>query len=255
MVELKNNELTNNDCTKENTNKYNKKNSNIPFWTENPNILFDAKYIFEFFPTNTMTYTQKLNTVTRVILIISIFLFVYSKNIWVIIVGAITIFSIYLYYKNTIYQDKLFNEGYDNPAQVLIKQKSTNIPQTNEIFSSPNTKNPFNNVMVTDYEYNTLKKPAPPSTNEITKIAILDKAKDLVKEQNPGQPDITEKLFKDLNEELNFEQSLRPFHSMANTTIPNDQAGFAEFCYGSLISCKEGNLFACAKNNSHYTLY
>jgi hypothetical protein len=38
-------------------------------------------------------------------------------------------------------------------------------------------------------------------------------------------------------------------------TIPNDQGAFAEFCYGSMISCKEGNNFACARNMSHYTNY
>jgi hypothetical protein len=50
-----------------------------------------------------------------------------------------------------------------------------------------------------------------------------------------------------------FEQSLMPFNSNPNTTIPNDQQAFAEFCYGSMISCKEGNQFACARNLSRHT--
>ena len=37
--------------------------------------------------------------------------------------------------------------------------------------------------------------------------------------------------------------------------LANDQGAFAEFCYGSMISCKDGNLFACARNTSHYTNY
>ena len=49
-----------------------------------------------------------------------------------------------------------------------------------------------------------------------------------------------------------FEQSLRPFHSTPSTTIPNDQGAFAEFCYGSMISCKEGNEFACARNHARH---
>jgi hypothetical protein len=36
----------------------------------------------------------------------------------------------------------------------------------------------------------------------------------------------------------------------ANSTIPNDQGVFAEFCYGSMNSCKSGNIFACAKQTS-----
>ena len=37
----------------------------IPFWVQDPNILFKQAYIFEFFPVETMTYEQKLNAVTR----------------------------------------------------------------------------------------------------------------------------------------------------------------------------------------------
>ena len=47
---------------------------------------------------------------------------------------------------------------------------------------------------------------------------------------------------------MELEQSLRQFYSTANTTIPNNQAGFAEFCYGNMSSCKEGDDMACSKN-------
>jgi hypothetical protein len=40
---------------------------------------------------------------------------------------------------------------------------------------------------------------------------------------------------------------MRNFYSTPNTTIPNDQKAFAEFCYGDMISCKEGNPIACAQ--------
>ena len=86
-------------------------------------------------------------------------------------------------------------------------------------------------------------------------FAKLEQAKQLVREANPDQPDITDKLFKSLGDQFEFEQSLRPFYSNPSTTIPNDQQSFAEFCYGSMISCKEGNNFACARNTSHYTNY
>ena len=64
-----------------------------------------------------------------------------------------------------------------------------------------------------------------------------------------------DKLFKDLGEQYTFEQSLRQFHSNPNTRIPNDQKSFAEFCYGNMVSCKEGNLFACARNKMNHNLY
>ena len=229
----------------------------IDFWVNNPNVLFQKEYIFEFYPTEKMSHNQKLNTITRVIILLSIILFLITRNIWVLLVSAITIFSIYLYYKKdfTEKEKRILEEGYDNPTQVYLKNNGKPIPPKTNLFQIPDTKNPFSNILIPDYEYNPEKKPAPPCSNEIVNTVILEQAKNLVKEQNQGQPDITEKLFKNLNEELNFEQSLRPFHSTTNTTIPNDQAGFIDFCYGNSISCKEGNLFACARNTSHYTLY
>ena len=37
------------------------------------------------------------------------------------------------------------------------------------------------------------------------------------------QPDIESKLFKDLGDNFDFEQSMRPFYATANTKVPNDQ--------------------------------
>ena len=113
------------------------------------------------------------------------------------------------------------------------------------------SRNPMGNVLLTDYEDNPNKKPAPPTEDDIDNI--LEKTKEMIIKTNPGQPDIADKLFSDLGDNFNFEQSMRPFYSNANTEIPNDQNAFAEFCYGSMISCKEGNNFACARNLQRYT--
>jgi hypothetical protein len=42
----------------------------IPFWSENPNVLLQGKYIGEFFPISDMTFNQKLNAITRSILVL-----------------------------------------------------------------------------------------------------------------------------------------------------------------------------------------
>lgn len=227
-----------------------------PFWTEDPNVLFNKDYVFEFYPTPNMTYYQKLNTITRVVLLISILLFLFTRNLWIFLVTGITLFAIYVYYLNSKTDNikKHLLEGYSNPAQVYLKKNGT-IPSDIEIFETPSTKNPFSNVLVPDIEYNPNRKAAPPITEQQVSDVILQRAKDLVQEQNPGQPNIADKLFTNLNDKWDFEQSLRPFHSTANTTVPNDQGGFADFCYGQMTSTKEGNLFSAVRNLSHYTLY
>jgi len=234
----------------------------VPFWTQNPNVLVDPVYIMEFFPVETMTYEQKLNAITRTVILLTIVGFVFTKSIRLLLISLITFVAIYLMYyyydleKNKVASKKKvadIKEGFSGPGRDFYQNSGLAIPPN--VFQSPDSHNPFSNVLMTDYEDNPDKRPAPPAFNQNINDQILLQAKKTVMESNPGQPDIADKLFKDLGEQLAFEQSMRPFHSTAGTTIPNDQAAFAEFCYGSMVSCKEGNAFACARNMSHYTNY
>jgi hypothetical protein len=235
----------------------------IPFWATNPNILFESQYLLEFFPVKGMTYNQKLNAVTRTVVMLAFFTFLTSGNIRVIIVSVITLLAIFVLHhyhikengtknKSALLKESL-KEGFSNPAMDYLDEE--NIRVTEEVFDSPTAENPFSNVLATDYDYNPNKKPAPPAFNKNVNEQILEDAKQLVVNSNPGQPDIADKLFKDLGEQYVFEQSLRPFHSNPSTTIPNDQQAFADFCYGDMVSCKEGNPFACAKNLTRHTNY
>ena len=116
------------------------------------------------------------------------------------------------------------------------------------LFQAPTVQNPFGNVLVTDYDDRTTRLPAAPIDQPVVSQTILDQAKELVREMHPEQPEVSEKLFRDLGEQFTFEQSMRPFYSMPNTSIPNDQQAFTNFCYGNMVSCKEGNELACARN-------
>lgn len=217
--------------------------SQIPFWVDNPNILMKQDYISEFFPTDEMTFNQKLNAVTRTVIMLTILVSILTKSVRVLIGAFLTLGAIVMLHK---YHKG--NESFSNPALDILNKNQL---MKNDVFDKPTSSNPFSNVLVTDYEDNPNKKPAPPSKND----SVMVNARKMVDEANPGQPNITDKLFLGLNEKLNFEQSMRQFHSTASTTIPNDQGAFADFCYGGMKSCKEGNLFACAKNMSHYNLY
>lgn len=235
----------------------------VPFWATNPNVLFDSKYLMEFFPVEDMTYNQKLNAITRTVIILSLLTFFTSGNVRVVVVSVITLFAIFIlhYYhmkesnnkkKSTLLKETL-KEGFANPAIDYLESENANMDEN--VFDEPTPENPFSNVMMTDYDYNPNKKPAPPAFNKNVNEKILEDAKQLVVKSNPDQPDIADKLFKDLGEQYVFEQSLRPFHSNPSTTIPNDQQAFTEFCYGSMVSCKEGNPFACARNLTRHTNY
>jgi hypothetical protein len=148
-------------------------------------------------------------------------------------------------------KNKATLENFDSsPALLTLSSNNVDISKFNirDTFDSTDSSNPFSNVLNSDFDLNPHKKPAPPAYNSIVNDNILSQAKQLVVDANPDQPDIADKLFKDLGDQYMFEQSLRPFNSNPSTTIPNDQQAFSEFCYGSMISCKENNMFACARN-------
>ena len=138
-------------------------------------------------------------------------------------------------------------EGFDNPISFdsIVKPD----------FSKPTKYNPMSNVLLTDIVDNPNKLPAPPAYYEETEKEILDKTKEAIQKMNPTFPNMTEKLFASLDDHFEFEQSARQFYSNPSTTIPNDQGAFAEFCYGEMISCKEGNMFACARDAPRHNLY
>lgn len=251
---------------------------NTPFWAEDPNIIFNQMFIFEFFPTENMTYNEKLNAISRLIFILTIVGFIFSQSIRLLAVSFITLLSIYLLFRHhTKMTDKhkMGTSGgggggmdaidnFENPknstvngqSQIpfdVLKAKGITVAPKDAVFDNPQENNPFSNVLMSDYDFNPNKKPAPPSYNEDIGKTILEKTKGMVAVTNSSQPDITDKLFKDLGDELYFEQSMRQFYTNPSTTIPNDQNSFADFCYGGMVSCKEGNLFACANNLSRYT--
>ncbi len=228
----------------------------IPFWLDNPNIIFNNEQMFEFFPTEDMSFSQKLNAVSRTIIIMTMVSFIYTQSVRIIIIGGISLFFVYMLYlhntskKEIISAKKKTQEGFDDPAK-----ETYSTTDLMNVFKAPEAGNPFGNVMITDYIYDPKRKPAPPAYNANVAKDIVSKAKDCVRQNNPDQPDITEKLFQDLGDEYVFEQSLRQFTSMPSTTIPNDQESFMDFCYGGMTSCKEGNAFACAKNAWKYNNY
>lgn len=215
---------------------------NTPFWADDPNILLFQ--ITSLFPTQTMSYNEQLNAITRLVILLSILLFFVLKKPSFLIVGIFTMFIIWIVHYSTI--KKI--EALENPVNDILFDKDVSSGSQKEVFDTPPTTNPFSNVLLTDYVSNPQKKPAPPIDDKKTQDAILTSAKELVSRAHPTMPELAERLFTNLGDNYDFEKSMRQFVSNNATTIPNDQQGFSDFCYGDMISCKEGNLFACARN-------
>ena len=116
-------------------------------------------------------------------------------------------------------------------------------------FTEPAITNPAMNVLLTEIADNPDRKPAAPAFNASVDRDITKKTIDMVK-QNFKDPNIDVRLFKDLGDSFTLDQSMRTWYATPNTQIPNDQGGFADFCYGDMISCRDetNNEAACTRN-------
>ena len=99
------------------------------------------------------------------------------------------------------------------------------------------------------------KKEAPLAYTKENEEQINKAVEDMIQEENHTFGNINEKLFKDLGEKMEFDRSMIRFNSNANTKIPNDQDSFANYCYGDMVSAKEGDKFKLmSRTNQLYNL-
>ena len=68
----------------------------IPFWSNDPTVLFNKDYIFELWPTVNMCYEQKLNAITRLIILITILGYILTMSSRIIFVGILTLVLIFI---------------------------------------------------------------------------------------------------------------------------------------------------------------
>ena len=224
------------------------------FWVNDINILFNKESLTEIWPLPTMSNEEKLNAITRLVLVLTVLGYFITGNGKIIVSAVITIGCIVFLYKAQ--QGKEKNLKFKN---IDIKEAFTNPAIYNynkDKFTKPTANNPMMNVMLTDYTDNPNRKPAAPSYNIEVEHELNKKTKEIDDkfngvdknyEINDESEKINSKLFKDLGEAMVFEDSMRIWNTNPSTTIPNDQEGFAQFCFGSMRSCKEGDTYACSQ--------
>ena len=124
-----------------------KKEDKTPFWINNPNVILHKDHLFEFFPTEDMSFNQKLNALTRTVLFMTLLSFAYTHNVYILFVGVVSIGFIYLMHA---YKEKI-QEPFDlsPPVDDLL-----DIPDNAAVvFQDPTASNPFSNVLVSHDQF------------------------------------------------------------------------------------------------------
>ena len=210
------------------------------FWLYDIAVLLDKDKLLEIWPNQYYGLEKKYNSITRLIIYLTVLGYLITKNVNILLSSVITIIVFIM-----LYNFQVKKEGMDNMKQNNVDKTSfENIMKDKYTF--PTNKNPLMNVLLPEIKYNKDRKPAAPSYNS----SILRNINKL--SQNPELSDKlvkdNKKLYRDLGDNLTFELTMRNFHTMPNTKIPNDQKKFAEFCYGNMGSCKDGDDIECSKN-------
>jgi hypothetical protein len=239
------------------------------FWTNEPTILFNKEYMLDLWPSSTMNYEQKLNAITRLIILVSILGYILTMSTRIIFVGIITLVIIFVLFKMKKQKltKEMLNEGFsiqgNEVTGMFDKTLSTTNPVTLESvlkseFKEGTKRNPFSNVLLTEIMDDPDRKAAPPAFNPDVDEQITKDVKRSVQLMNPDIKNTSKQLFGDLYQEFNLDQSNRVFFSTANTRVNSDQGAFGKFLYGDMPSAKEstpeGNLQR-EKDNYRYTLY
>ena len=249
------------------------------FWSNDPTILFNKEYIFELWPTTNMCYEQKLNAISRLIILITILGYILTMSQRVLVVGLLTLVVIFVLFKmrkQKLTKDML-NEGFQ-----VVQAKLPSV-QGNEVtgmfdkkpdsyvnpvtldsvlkseFMEGTKKNPFSNVLLTQIGDDPDRKSAPPSFNTDVDEDITKNVKRSVQMMNPGIKNTNKQLFGDLWQQFELDQSNRIFYSTANTRVqPGDQSAYGKWLYGFMPSSKESgpeSAFARVQDSYRYTLY
>jgi hypothetical protein len=239
----------------------------IDIWTNDPTILFNNKYLSELWPSQDMSYEQKINAITRLIILVTILGYILTRSNKILIIGVITLIVIFALYKMRKHN---LDEGFQvegNEVTGLFDNNKTNIitnPVTLESvvrseFTEGTKKNPFSNVLLTDIMDTPNRESAPPSFNPQIEEDITKNVKKSVQFMNPGIKNTNKQLFGDLWNNFELDQSNRLFYSTANTRVANDQGAFAQYLYSDLkYSGKESTpegAIARVQDNYRYTLY
>ena len=192
------------------------------FWINDPMILLNKNQL-QFWPIDSMNLNEKLNAITRLVVLLCLVGFIATQNLNFVWISIFTLVCIIFYHRLNDSKKENFE------TQHMIKH------------TTPTEKNPLMNVLLPEINGNPNRRSAIKSYLPENEKKINEKVKKQISRN------IDPRIFQGVNNELDLEYSMRNFYTNPSTTIPNDQKGFSEFLYGDMISAKEGDPIALAR--------
>lgn len=179
------------------------------FWGRDPNAFLQSSP--ELFPMQEMSFDRKLNAMTRLITVVFLILVtVFPKSRMRLVIAMVgTLAFLYIYWASV----GAVKEGF-------LTETNPGAAELAEVFDPPTEEAPMGNVRPVDFHRPSPKKPAAPGSFPVVRRQILDTFKSSWEKM--FSKEVMDRVFSSPDGVRIFKDSVRPFYSLASTTIPND---------------------------------
>lgn len=191
----------------------------------NPLEVFQTNKLLEFWPTEKQSARERVSATTRFVIYSTCVVYLINRDPRVFALGALVL-SI-LYY---MYVSRMISDGKVRPAQGDARVSG---PLRDQV-TLPTLDNPMGNVLMTDY----VDKPDRPAAAWYP--SMRSQVQDAWSRIHPFERQ---------------RDAERNFYTVASTTIPNDQTGFAQAAYGKPFApkCRDQGGAACDPDRFYST--
>lgn len=179
-------------------------------WFNDPTQLFKSDRILSFWPTSQQDPATRINAATRFILYAACIIYLIKRDLRVFALAAMVLFVIFILYKKDMIKQPF--------ARPIVSQDQSYNPTCQR----PTFDNPMGNVLLSDY----IDQPnRPPACDYST---VRKQVKHYLDDTIPYDAGRSRSAMP----EFQRNAAARQFVTTSASTIPGDQTGFAEWCYG-----------------------
>jgi hypothetical protein len=181
-------------------------------WFNDPKELFRSDKILQFWPTPNQDVTTRINATTRFVLYASCIIYIIKRDPRVFVLAGMVLFVIFVLYKK-------------NMVAIPEPRPMVSLDQPYSYGDScqrPTFDNPMGNVLLSDY----IDQPNRPQACDYS--SVRGKVKRFLDDTIPYDAGRSRSAMP----EFQRNAAARQFVTTSATTIPGDQTGFAEWCYG-----------------------
>ncbi|BAT22503.1 hypothetical protein [Yellowstone lake phycodnavirus 3] len=191
----------------------------------NPREVFQTDKLLEFWPTARQSARERVSATTRFVIYSTCVVYLINRDPRVFALGALVLAILYY-----MYVSRMISDGKLRPAQGDARMPG---PLRDQV-TMPTMDNPMGNVLMTDY----VDKPDRPAAAWY-----------------PSMRAQVQSVWSRIHPYERQRDAERNFYTVASTTIPNDQAGFAQAAYGKPFApkCHDQGGAACDPDRFYST--